>query len=226
MVNFYRICKVHRQPGGSIHRPKLTLPRFNKELNLLFCGDLWSCWIIDDTWLLTWSPARPANGRALHPAVIKTIFSESQPSSVSHSAYGRLGPTKMSCALIVLNSPNISSRQFSTAPWLPNQSPSCLHRVAINASQWVMPLNQRARSWTLPYSLPLIIGPARSSESGKSHRRPGLIGAALPRPCWENLPLHGLSSNRRPPLLPVAFNGGHFVQGVSAYFVFFFRLAL
>lgn len=74
---------------------------------------------------------------------------------------------------------------------------------------------------TLPYSLPLIIGPLRSSESGKSHRRPGLISAALPRPCWEDLQPHGLLNNRRPPLLPVAFNGVCFVEGVSVYFIFF-----
>lgn len=78
---------------------------------------------------------------------------------------------------------------------------------------------------TLPYSLPLIIGPVRSSESGKSHRRPGLISAALPRVSL----LGGPAAARpieRPPLFPVAFNGGCFVKGASVYFVFFFCLAL
>lgn len=159
MVNFRHICKVHWQPGGSIYWSKMlvmvleppyygewTSPRFNKELNLLFCGDLWSCWIIDGTRLLTWSPARPANGHALHSAVIKTIFSESQPPQCHMLPPVVWDKPKCLCALIVLNSPNISSRQFSTAPWLPNQSPSCLRRVAINVPQWVMPLSQRARS--------------------------------------------------------------------------------
>lgn len=73
----------------------------------------------------------------------------------------------------------------------------------------------------LPYSSPLIIGLSHSSESEKSNRRPGLISAALPCPCWESLQPHGLLNNtRHPPLLPVAFNGGCFVQGVSVYLFF------
>lgn len=125
--------------------------------------------------------------------------------------------------LIVLNSPNISSQQLSAGPWLPNQSPSCLRCVAINAPQWVMPLNRGARSWVSRIPLPLIIILARRSDSGKSHRSPGLISAALLCPCWENLLPHGLLSNTRPPLLPATFNGGGFVKGVSAsFFLSFF----